>query len=175
VIIMAIYRSPVHILNKRHKGLVITLWGVNLLIGLLCLGLIAGSNLITTAACLLLIFKFANLNTVFSILERRGLEMGLLFLIITLLIPLANGQVGGQEIVNNMTSLSGVLAITGGAVATYLNTIGIRLMRIDPEVVFGLVIGSIFGVVFLRGVPVGPLMAAGIAALFTGFLNILRR
>lgn len=135
--------------------------GVNLLVGLLCLGIIAGSNLIAAAACLLLIFKFANLNTVFSILERRGLEMGLLFLIITLLIPLANGQVGGQEIINSMTSLSGVLAITGGAVATYLNTIGIRLMRIDPEVVFGLVIGSIFGVVFLRGVPVGHIAAVG--------------
>ena len=101
--------------------------------------------------------------------------MGLLFLIITLLIPLADGRVGEQEIINNMASLSGVLAITGGAVATYLNTIGIRLMRMDPEVVFGLIIGSIFGVVFLRGVPVGPLMAAGIAALFTGCINILRR
>jgi uncharacterized membrane protein (DUF441 family) len=28
----------------------------------------------------------------------------------------------------------------------------------------GLVIGSIMGIIFLRGVPVGPLMAAGITA-----------
>jgi uncharacterized membrane protein (DUF441 family) len=111
----------------------------------------------------------------FPLLERRGLELGLLFLILSILVPLANGRVSERDIIYNMTSLPGILAIAGGAVATYLNTIGIRLMKMDPEIVFGLVIGSIIGIVFLHGVPVGPLMAAGIAALFTGFTRLFRR
>jgi len=149
--------------------------GVNILVGLLLIGIMAKSNLIATAACLLLILKFTNLKMMFPLLERRGLELGLLFLILSILVPLANGRVSERDIIYNMTSLPGLLAIAGGALATYLNTIGIRLMKIDPEIVFGLVIGSIFGIVFLHGVPVGPLMAAGIAALFTGFTRFLRR
>jgi uncharacterized membrane protein (DUF441 family) len=38
-----------------------------------------------------------------------------------------------------------------------------------------MLIGSIFGIVFLHGVPVGPLMASGIAALFMPVLRLLRR
>lgn len=149
--------------------------GVNVLVGLLLVGIIARSNLIATAACLLLILRFTNMRFVFPILERRGLELGLLFLILSILVPLANGRVSEQDILYNMTSLPGLLAIAGGALATYLNTIGIRLMKIDPEIVFGLVIGSIFGIVFLHGVPVGPLMAAALAALFTGITGFFRR
>jgi uncharacterized membrane protein (DUF441 family) len=51
----------------------------------------------------------------------------------------------------------------------------LKLLKIDPEIVFGLVIGSILGIVFLHGVPVGPLMAAAVAALFTRGLRIFRR
>lgn len=149
--------------------------GVNVLVGLLLIGIIARSNLIATAACLLLILRFTNMRFVFPLLERRGLELGLLFLILSILVPLANGRVSEQDIIYNMTSLPGLLAIAGGALATYLNTIGIRLMKIDPEIVFGLVIGSIFGIIFLHGVPVGPLMAAALAALFTGFTGFFRR
>jgi len=157
------------------RGKVYILSGVNILVGLLLIGIIARSNLIATAACLLLILKFTNIKFVFPLLERRGLELGLLFLILSILVPLANGRVSEYDIIYNMTSLPGLLAITGGALATYMNTMGIRFMKVDPEIVFGLVLGSIFGIVFLHGVPVGPLMAAALAALFTGFTDFFRR
>jgi len=54
--------------------------GVLLLVALLLVGIISRSNLIATAACVLLIIKLSNLNYIFSLLERRGLEIGLLFL-----------------------------------------------------------------------------------------------
>lgn len=149
--------------------------GVNMLVALLLIGIVARSNLIATAACVLLILKFANLNLVFPLLERRGLDLGLLFLLLSIMVPLANGKVSGRDIIYNLTSLPGILAVTGGALATHLNTRGLKLLKLDPEIVFGLVLGSIFGIVFLHGVPVGPLMAAGVAALFMEFSRLFRR
>jgi len=39
--------------------------------------------------------------------------------------------------------------------------------------IVGLVIGSIFGIIFMRGIPVGPLMAAGITALLIKIFSLL--
>ena len=149
--------------------------GVNMLVALLLIGIVAHSNLIATAACLMLILKFTNLNVMFPLLERRGLELGLLFLILSILVPLANGKVSERDILYNLTSLPGILAIAGGALATHMNTRGLQLLKLDPEIIFGLVLGSILGIVFLHGVPVGPLMAAGVAALFLQSIRIFKR
>ncbi|HOV78475.1 MAG TPA: DUF441 domain-containing protein [Bacillota bacterium] len=149
--------------------------GSNVLVVLLLVGILAHSNLIATATCVLLILKFANINIMFPLLERRGLELGLLFLLLSILVPLSNGKVSERDIIYNLTSLPGILAIAGGALATCLNTRGLQLLKIDPEIIFGLMLGSILGIVFLHGVPVGPLMASGLAALFLGLKGIFRR
>jgi len=148
--------------------------GVPLLVALLLVGIIARSNLIATAACVLLIIKFTNLHFIFSLLEKRGLEIGLLFLLLAILVPVASGKVTEKELVGTFTSLPGILAILGGALATHLNGEGLRLLQIDPEMIFGLLIGSMFGIVFLNGVPVGPLMAAGLTALFLETIRLFK-
>jgi len=86
-------------------------------------------------------------------------------------VPLANGKISERDIIYNLTSIPGLLAILGGALATHLNSQGLQMMQADPAIIFGLIIGSIFGILFLGGMPVGPLMAAGIAALFTEFFK----
>nr|WP_204617642.1 DUF441 domain-containing protein [Desulforadius tongensis] len=137
-----------------------------MLVALLLVGLISRSNLIATAACVLLILKLTNLNFVFPLLERRGLELGLLFLLLSILVPMASGRVTEKDLIYNLTSVPGIMAIIGGTLATHLNQQGLRLLQLDPEIIFGLVLGCIIGIVFFNGQPVGPLMAAGIAALF---------
>jgi len=69
------------------------------------------------------------------------------------------------------TSLPGILAIIGGMLATYMNGKGLDLLKMDPQLIIGLVIGSIIGIVMLRGIPVGPLMAAGITAFLLKVLT----
>ncbi|MBE3586442.1 MULTISPECIES: DUF441 domain-containing protein [Desulfofundulus] len=148
--------------------------GFTLLVALFLIGVIARSNLIATAACLLLIIKLAKLNFIFPFLEKRGLELGLLFLLLSILVPVATGRITEREMLYNLTSLPGLLALFGGALATHLNGEGLRLLQLQPEIIFGLVTGSIIGIVFLGGVPVGPLMAAGITALFMELASWLK-
>lgn len=136
------------------------------LVGLIIIGLIGRSPIITTAACVLLIVKLIHLERYLPAIERRGLELGLLFLTMAVLVPFATGRVQLKDVLNAFTSWTGWVALLGGALATYMNGKGLDLLKIDPQLIVGLVIGSIFGIIFLRGIPVGPLMAAGITALF---------
>lgn len=135
-----------------------------LLVILIVIGLIGRSPIITTASCLLLAVKLVGLDRFFPSMERRGLELGLLFLTIGVLVPFASERITLKHIMSVFTTWPGIIALLGGAIATYMNGKGLELLKIDPQLIVGLVIGSIFGIVFLRGIPVGPLMAAGITA-----------
>ncbi len=145
--------------------------GVTILVALLLICITARSNLIAIAACVLLILNFSRLNFVFPLVERRGLETGLLFLLLSILVPVANGTVTCLDLLHSFTTLPGALAIIGGALATHMNSEGLKLIRARPEVIFSLMAGSVFGIILFDGVPVGPLMAAGIAALYLDLLQ----
>lgn len=142
-----------------------------LLIILIIIGLIGKSPIIATAASFLLILKLTSLEHLFAPLEARSLDIGLLFLTMAVLVPFATEKITWKDIKQIFTSWYGILALLGGALATYTNSMGLHLLQVDPEMIIGLVIGSIFGIVFLRGVPVGPLMAAGITALLLTILK----
>jgi uncharacterized membrane protein (DUF441 family) len=138
--------------------------GELLLVILIIIGLVGRSHIITTAACILLIVKLVSLDRYLPMIERRGLEFGLLFLTMGVLVPFASERISTKEIITVFTSAPGILALAGGALATYMNGKGLDLLKVDPELIVGLVIGSILGILFMRGIPVGPLMAAGITA-----------
>lgn len=148
--------------------------GESVLVILILIGIIGKSNIIATAACVLLVLKLTNLQAFFPLLEKRGLEIGLLFLLLSVLVPFAQGDIPFRDVIKNLTTLPGVLAILGGALATTMNSEGLDMLKLYPELMIGLVLGSIFGIVFLDGMPVGPLMAAGLTAVFLQVVYLLR-
>lgn len=148
--------------------------GESILVILILIGLLGKSNIIATSACILLVLKLTNLQSLYPLLERRGLEAGLLFLNISVLVPFAAERISLQDISGSFLTISGILALLGGAIATYMNGQGLDLLQTDPEMMVGLVLGSIFGIVFLKGVPVGPLMAAGVTAFLVKIIQLLR-
>lgn len=147
--------------------------GELVLVALIIVGLIGRSSIITTAACVLLIVKLLSLQRYLPSIERRGMEFGLLFLTLAVLVPFASGRVQTKDVVAALTSWTGWVALAGGAIAAYLNSRGLEMLKLDPQLIVGIVIGSIFGILFLRGIPVGPLMAAGLTALFLKIIQLL--
>lgn len=147
--------------------------GELILVILVIIGIIGRSNILATAASLLLIMKLLHLERFFPAVERRGLEFGLLFLMMAVLVPFAAEKITWKDLFSLFTSPVGVLALLGGAIATYMNGKGLSLLQADPQLIIGLVIGSIFGIIFLKGIPVGPLMAAGITAALLKCLTFL--
>lgn len=57
-------------------------------------------------------------------------------------------------------------AVGIGILVAWIAGRGIPLMSTQPILVTGLLIGTIIGVAFLGGVPVGPLIAAGLLSFF---------
>ncbi|MBC7104935.1 MAG: DUF441 family protein [Firmicutes bacterium] len=139
--------------------------GSLLLLLLVAAGLVARSYLISIAALVLLALRLFRLPQCIELVEKKGLEAGLLFLLLAIMAPFAADRVGLREIAAHLTSLPGLMAVLGGALATHLNGEGLSLKQTTPELIFGLLIGSLLGILLLGGIPVGPLMAAGLTAL----------
>lgn len=61
-----------------------------------------------------------------------------------------------------------LLAIVIGVLVSWLGSRGVSLMSNQPSTVAGLLVGTVLGVALFKGVPVGPLIAAGILSLLIG-------
>jgi len=152
-------------LNAENIGLIV----------LLLLGLWARSSLVAAAAAVLLLIRLARLDFLLPVLERHGVEIGLLFLTVAMLVPFAVGQVNVREVARSLTTLPGILAIIGGAVATHVNGRGLGMLAAHSELMIALIIGSIIGIVVWGGIPVGPLMAAGLTYLMLEVVHLVTR
>lgn len=135
---------------------------------LLACGILSQNAAVTIASGVLIIFKLTPLNQFFPYLQQYGLHIGIIILTIGVLTPIASGKLSGDSILKSFLSFNSILAIAVGLLVAWLGGRGVKLMSNQPDVVAGLLIGTVAGVAFLRGVPVGPLIAAGILSLFIG-------
>ena len=125
-----------------------------LLVILIILGLLSHNSAITISAAVLLIMQQTFLSSHIPLLEKYGVKIGIIILTIGVLSPLVSGKMA--------------LSISVGVLVAWLAGKGVPLMGEQPILVTGLLIGTIIGVAFLGGIPVGPLIAAGILALLLG-------
>lgn len=138
------------------------------LIVLLACGIFSHNTAITIAAGVLIVFRITPLSEFFPYLQQYGLNIGIIILTIGVLTPIASGKISGEAIINSFMSWKSLFAIGVGLFVAWLGGRGVTLMTHQPNVVAGLLIGTIAGVALLRGVPVGPLIAAGILSLLIG-------
>lgn len=146
-----------------------------ILLIIMSLGLAFNNNLVAAGAGSLLVLKLVKMRYVLCLLERRALDIGLLFLLVSVLVPFALDKVKVKDIWQTFQSIQGILAIVGGLIAAYLCGQGLILMQIQPQVVVGLVVGTVIGVSLLKGIPVGPLAAAGITAFLLSLFGLNKK
>ena len=101
------------------------------------------------------------------LLEKYGVKIGIIILTIGVLSPLVSGKIQLPDL-SGFLSWKMALSIAVGVLVAWLAGKGVPLMGEQPILVTGLLIGTIIGVAFLGGIPVGPLIAAGILALLLG-------
>ncbi|MZP29635.1 DUF441 family protein [Heliobacterium undosum] len=140
--------------------------GTVLLILILLLGVIARSPMTVLAAASILVLSYLGWGGLLEWIEQNGVDMGLVMLTLAMLAPFATGKVGVREVLLSFASLPGIIALIGGVLATNLNKRGIDLLSGEPQIIVGMIVGSLVGIVLFGGVPVGPLMAGGLTALF---------
>ena len=139
------------------------------LIVLLACGIFSQNTAVTIAAAVLIVFRITPLSEFFPLLQQHGLNIGIIILTIGVLTPIASGKIPGDAILKSFLSWKSLLAVAIGVFVAWLGGRGVKLMTNQPDAVAGLLIGTVAGVAVLRGVPVGPLIAAGILTLFIGY------
>ena len=138
------------------------------LLVLLACGMFSHNSAVTIAAAVLIVLKITPLSSLLPYVQAHGLNIGIIILTIGVLTPIASGKIAGESILKSFLSWKSLLAIAIGVFVAWLGGRGVKLMSNQPDVVAGLLLGTIAGVAVLRGVPVGPLIAAGILSLLIG-------
>ncbi|ENW29921.1 UPF0756 membrane protein [Acinetobacter sp. CIP 101966] len=135
------------------------------LLVLLACGIFSHNSAVTIAAAVLIVLKITPLSSLLPYVQAHGLNIGIIILTIGVLTPIASGKISGESTLKSFLSWKSLLAIAIGVFVAWLGGRGVKLMSNQPDVVAGLLLGTVAGVAVLRGVPVGPLIAAGILSL----------
>ncbi|HHY13842.1 MAG TPA: DUF441 domain-containing protein [Thermoanaerobacterales bacterium] len=139
------------------------------------LGLLGENRLVACAAGLILSLSVSGILNTLSIKQNIFLDIGIIFLIIGVLLPLTNHKVSVSLIYELLFSVDGLAAISVGVFSAILGKKGVTLLAENPKIMIGLVFGSIVGSSFFKGIPTGPLVAAGITALLINLLDIFSK
>ncbi|PJG84032.1 DUF441 domain-containing protein [Caviibacterium pharyngocola] len=138
-----------------------------LLVVLILLGVLGNNNSITISAAVLLLMQQTFLAKYIPFMEKYGLNLGIIILTIGVLSPIISGKIQLPSF-GAFLHWKMFLAVAVGVLVAWFGGRGVSLMGAQPTLLTGLLLGTILGVAFLGGVPVGPLIAAGILSLFLG-------
>ncbi|MCW9709607.1 DUF441 domain-containing protein [Avibacterium sp. 21-586] len=138
-----------------------------LLVILILLGVLGNNSSITISATILLLMQQTFLAKYIPFMEKYGLNVGIIILTIGVLSPIISGKIPLPNI-GTLLNWKMFLAIAVGMLVAWFGGRGVNLMGAQPILLTGLLVGTILGVAFLGGIPVGPLIAAGILSLFLG-------
>lgn len=101
-------------------------------------------------------------DKIFATVGAQGINWGVTVISVAILVPIATGKIGFAELLNAFKSPAGYIAVACGILVAILSAKGVGLLAASPEMTVALVFGTILGVVFLKGIAAGPVIAAGI-------------
>lgn len=134
-----------------------------IIMGAILLFSLLGHNMsVAYAVGIVLVIKLLGLTQILQGLGSHGLNVGIIILTAAILVPIADGSITWSIIVDAFKSPAGVVAILVGIGVAVAGGAGVGFMQAKPEIVSALIIGTMSGVFFFKGVAVGPLIAAGI-------------
>jgi len=139
-----------------------------ILLGLAALGFISHNTTVAISILVLIIVRVTPLSGFFPWIEKQGLTVGIIILTIGVMAPIASGTLPASTLLHAFMNWKSLIAIAVGVFVSWLGGRGVTLMSSQPTLVAGLLVGTVLGVALFRGVPVGPLIAAGLVSLFIG-------
>ena len=137
------------------------------LVAMIFLGVISQNNSITISATILLLMQQTALVQFVPLIEKHGLNIGIIILTVSVLSPLVSGRIQIPPAAGFL-NLKMAAAVAIGIFVAWIAGRGVPLMGQQPVLITGLLIGTVIGVAFMGGIPVGPLIAAGILSFVVG-------
>ena len=141
-----------------------------LTLGAVLLLSIIGQNMtVVYAALIIFAVKIFGTPETLNYFGDHGLNFGIIILTAAILVPIANGTVTISTMADSFKTPIGIVAVIAGLLAAISGGVGVPLMQANPNVIPALIVGTMAGVFFFKGIAVGPLIAAG----FTYFVMAL--
>lgn len=144
------------------------------LLVILVLSVIGNNHTVSIAAMVLLLIKLLGFETWFPYIENHGIDIGITILTLAVLTPIAQGRISIGGILEAFKTPVGLVAIIIGIFVAWVAAQGVFFMKGSPEAVTALVVGTIIGVCFFRGLAVGPLIAGGLVYLIVSLLGLYK-
>lgn len=144
-----------------------------ILILLAILSLFAKNKNMSIASIIILAITFINNEKPLDFIEKYFLDLGMIFLMMWMLIPIIKS---GNSIIadmKNLLNINGIVSLISGIIVVVLAAKGIGFLKGSVDVMSGVIIGSIVGIALLGGAPVGPLIASGIAYEIVKIINLM--
>ena len=145
-----------------------------MLLVILALSIVGHNSTVAYAVIIVLVLKLLGLTSMLNILAANGLNWGIVLLMVAILVPVATGDVTIANMLDAFKSPLGIVAIVCGVLAAMAGGGGVELLKSDPHIVAALIIGTIIGVCFFKGVAVGPLIAGGMTYALMKLFAVLR-
>ncbi|AFK87146.1 MULTISPECIES: DUF441 domain-containing protein [Thermoanaerobacterium] len=140
-------------------------FGVLILSIMLFFSIIGKNDNVAAAILILLLTKLMNLEIINQFVSKNGMNLGIIVLTMGALSPLAMNKVSIGDFLNAAKSMEGVITIIAGIIVAVLASIGLNTMKVDANGVVGVLLGTVIGVSFFKGAPVGPMIALGITTI----------
>ena len=135
------------------------------------LGILSKNRLIYISAAVLLVFSLLDLMPSTPSSQKIILDIGVILLVIAVMIPFSQGEVLVSDLYKSLFTISGFVSFFIGVISSVMAKSGVELMKNNPQVTVALLFGTIIGTAFFGGIPVGPLVAAGLAAFILANLG----
>lgn len=134
-----------------------------IIMGAILIFSLLGHNMsVAYAVGIVLVIKALGLTQLLQGLGSHGINIGIIILTAAILVPIADGRITWPVIVDAFKSPAGIVAIVVGIGVAVAGRAGVGFMQATPEIISALIIGTMSGVFFFKGVAVGPLIAAGV-------------
>lgn len=133
-----------------------------IMLAILICGVVGHNMSVAYAAGAVILLKVLGLNQVIDVLGDKGITWGIILLTAAIFVPIATGKITWADIMYCFQSPVGIVSLIVGAGVAIFGYLGVDYMKASPEVATALIIGTMIGVFFFRGIPVGPLIASGV-------------
>jgi uncharacterized membrane protein (DUF441 family) len=140
---------------------------------LIIISFVTKNKNLSIAAFVIFVVSLINNQKSIYFIEKYFLDIGMIFLMMWMLVPLIKVENSLTPNIKSLLNLNGIVSFIVGAAVVILAAQGVSFLKGSVDVLTGVILGSILGVALLGGVPVGPLIASGIAYEIVRLINAI--
>lgn len=129
--------------------------------------------LLIGVAFVMVIKALPPLHPFLKTMQASGINWGVTVISAAIMVPIATGEIGFKQLIHVFRSPAGWIAIAMGVLVAVLSAKGVGLLASSPEMTVALVFGTIMGVVLLRGIAAGPVIASGMTYVILTIFNMV--